>query len=465
MHEDKTLRVLGAVEAMATRWLLNAFHAPSNLFCGNAEINQRKGRAIPHKARAVKQSWQAGAIPATDVTVLVALDKVTNKTVPLTLNGAPAEMLLGRNLVALHVVTLIAAPTGARLQVALSGNRPNLRWGAAVFNPVDGQLTRTGRSFRLDKATNEAGREQHRQAHLANQLDTPEPADPEHDAYTRPYAYTLQQFEVPSPRAMPVVTLIDHVTSVVHQNLEQRYEADKHRARQGPRSWHQSNSPYGRKPGSGNQSRYAQTPSPPVAPYYPDAEMVIACVQRIPPDQLATARNQPDRAEQIDATYRAMRALCNQQLHALGQMDLTVFNMQALAVRALSRPDGVVKYLPTTNPVVPDDYHRAQDTVEMREEVARQQLGVWNRGGRQMPPRVPLLTRVLEKADIKFIFGSGFGDNDLKWLRTKLHSAADGASLAIVLQKINNARSLSNAGALATAVQAAVTNNVIRFPS
>jgi hypothetical protein len=468
LDNGKTLRVLGAVEAMATRWLLNAFHAPTNLFCGNAEINQRKGRAIPHKARAVKQSWQAGAIPATDVTVMIALDKVTGKSVPLTVNGAPADMLLARHLAAINVPTLIAAPTGARLQVALTGGRNNLRWGAAYFTPVNGQLTRVGRSFRVDKATTEPGREQHRQAHLANQLDTPEPRDPEHDAYSGPYAYTLQQFEVPSARAMPVVALLDHVTSTVRQSLEARYEGEKQRARQGPRSWHQSSSPYGnrgRGSGRGYPSRQQQLPPAPVAPYYPDAEMVLAYVQGMSADQLATARNHVDRSDQIHRTYREMHALCLAQLQQLGQMDLTVFNMQSLAVRALSRPDGVVKYLPTSNPVVPNDYHRAQDTIEMREEVARQHLTEWNRGGRPIPPTIPLLTRVLEKADLQFIFGSlGLSDGELKWLKTKFHSAADGASLLIVLQKIHGARSLSDAGALATAVRAAVTSNIIRFP-
>ena len=193
--------------------------------------------------------------------------------------------------------------------------------------------------------------------------------------------------------------------------------------------------------------------------------MVIACALGMQPDQLAAARHHADREEQIRSTYREMRFQCDTQLQALAHMDLSVFNLQSLAVRALSRPGGVVKYLPTSNPVVPEDYHRAQDTVAMREEVARQQLAEWNRG-RPMPPKVPLLTSVLEKTDIQFIFASlGLTDNELKWLKTKFHSAADGASLAIVLQKIYNARSLSDAAALGSAVQTAVTNSIIRFPT
>src|SRR5262245_19620559 len=101
----------------------------------------------------------------------------------------------------------------------------------------------------------------------------------------------------------------------------------------------------------------------------------------------------------LAATHTVMVHVCGAQMQALAKMDLTVFSMQSLALRALSRPGGLVKYVPTSNPPVPADYHRVQDAREMRAEVARKRLLEWHRG-RPMPPAAPLLTSVLEVDDL-----------------------------------------------------------------
>jgi hypothetical protein len=164
----------------------------------------------------------------------------------------------------------------------------------------------------------------------------------------------------------------------------------------------------------------------------------------------------------VESLSRVERAIYWVELRA----DVTEFGMYSLAIRALSRPGGVVKYLPTSNPAVPDAYHRADDVAEMREELERKKLAEWNKTGRPIPPATPLLTSVLVEKDLEHIFSTlNLSAKELKWLKTRLHSGADGASLILIYAKITAARTLTNPGALAHELQQAVTKNIIRFPS
>jgi hypothetical protein len=248
---------------------------------------------------------------------------------------------------------------------------------------------------------------------------------------------------------------VDEIVRVVSEDLRGTYSRRAHVA---PRQKHFGrDAPYHQR---------APEPRQPPPPFYPDAEMVVLFAKGMQPAALAAARNQPGRIESLQTTHSTMFSLCGAQMNALRNADVTEFGMHSLAIRALSRPGGVVKYLPTSNPAVPDAYHRADDVAEMREELERKKLAEWHTRGRPNPPATPLLTSVLVETDLDLIFSMlKLSAKELKWLKTRLHSRADGASLVAIYSKIIAARSLSNPHALAHELQQAVTNNIIRFPS
>jgi hypothetical protein len=459
LDRDRTIRTLGAVEAMTTRWLFNAQNNMANFFCGDADINQRKGRAIRELRAAVKRTWGGQPRPLSEIDAIQSVDRVTENraqisySLPLeddaggSLNRSIEGTLLTKTLPEKRVAVL-RAEHGAVL-IIRRGDEVDV-WGAALIFPggADGQtpmIRRVSRSHKYEHRLDETTRLQQTEAAqvglLANEIDVREPRDPTTMTYSEPYEPRLRDMPIVAAEDLAkYLGMIDEVNAELdagYQNVLARWE--------------------GRDPSGGRRPKHQ--PQPPIRLDLP----LLGRILRFP-DAETAAKALSGRTE--GDLYHQYRRTADATVRIVGRP-------AGIAAWALSQSEG--KYRPpdpsgqlAPGAVVSVAYHQQADirTVALRDQ--KSWTDQWRRDGRNMPPAAPLLTRTLDGEDLKAL-GLGIGDSGIAWVRKALHSKQQGLNLVTFLAKVRGAkaRSLSNdeKAAVTTWIKTAVTDKTIEFPT
>ncbi|HYP41305.1 MAG TPA: hypothetical protein VEX13_13180, partial [Chloroflexia bacterium] len=445
---NKTIRSLSAVEAMATKWLINAHNNPRNIFCGSSRINSRKGRAVGPTRRQVKESWETDAADLNLVGFILALDKRTDKQVNFDYGGTSTDIAMKNTLLAdAPAGKLIKAPPGTNLVVRMSSTTIDYRWGAAhIFqDATDGSLKikRVGRSY-VPQARSNQDRENTRIAYVANQIDTPE-VDRSDNEYPLAYEDFMRGLQVSSPHDITI--FIAETNGGVASEV--------------------------------NRQKDDHVPKPQL----PNAIAPIL----LTPNRLGDIMNTPGLPnDKAQAVYMRLRGPLGLTPGDSWKIDILVHRTlqelekkpwykragktQGIAEWALEHDDG--KYRPSTQ--IPVDYHRTADEADEALKVAERKIRRWRFDGHRMRnsgfmrlPTIGFDTEDIEAIIKAYVTGATLTDSELGWVRTTLRGKNAVKSYAELKQKVDRARRLSTHAqkAIKAAFKEANMDQNLQFPT
>jgi hypothetical protein len=460
LDQGKVIRALGAVEAMAGQWLMNATNAPSNLFLGNPDINLRKGTAVTGLRRQVKEAAHWGNIGnLLQVQSISAIDRVTDAPVNFLQDGVATANLDQATLLGAAVGgTFLRADPGTWL-VLLLPNHTRAYWGAAYAYMVRAghnaqfYIKRVSRSYNhaayLDEPTRQQAAENARIGFMANEIDVQEPAPGQ--PYNTPYEPYYANMSLVRPED---VSDYEGMIQKVNAELAGKSGPMRHTPQHVP-----------------SRGQYERQPAAP-------PQLTVERLSRLLAVYWQPGNQQPQRADYEHAltgpparldprgAQHLVAAVFQFWNHCFGQQPpQPIKGMAEWAAGSKYRPQGQI----------PPNIHQAADQGSLEKTQGKQDYTNWVQRNRPWPPPPPgLLTRLLKAQDVQIFLDQyapsvTFTDRQVKWIvKEGLHKQANGQSQVAFEAKLNSGNLQTVAGRQQTIInvfQAALAAQTVRFPT